>query len=291
MNPLRGLSCALVALTASPALVFAQSAPTWTTSSGTQFTLFPPADVFPVYVADPHRPTNAIVPRFYVRDEIPDTRSPRMGLSAGGRFGILRIGTQGPDERSWQVSIEAGLDALFDTQNKSDLIGLDGNYGLVLTSASRSPWMFKVAVLHTSAHLGDEYAQRTGSERINYTREEVVFGSAWKFRPRWRVYGEVGTGYVLRSDDQEPWRLQWGVEYTSEPRIWGGRFAWYSAADFGSWDERGWRVDTTLQGGIVVQSSGRSYRLLLEYLDGRPPIAEFFKHTEAALALAFRIDL
>ena len=214
-----------------------------------------------------------------------------MWLSAGGRFGIVRIDRKKPDARSWQVSIEAGLDALFDTQNKSDLIGLDGNYGLTMTAASGKPWTYKIAILHTSAHLGDEYAQRTGTARINYTREEVVFGSAWRFRPQWRVYGEIGTGYILRSDEQEPWRLQWGLEYTSEPRFWGGRFAWYSAVDVGSWEERSWRLDTTLQGGIVVHVNGRTYRLLLEYLDGRPPIAEFFKYSEASLALGFRIDL
>ena len=268
-----------------------QRGPMWVTSSGTRFTLFPSGEVFPVYVADPHRPTNALVPRFYVRGEIPETRTPRAWLSAGGRFGMLRIDTRNADQRSWQISIEAGLDGLFDTQNKSDLIGLDGNYGLTVTTGSRSPWTFKTAILHTSAHLGDEYAQRTGTQRINYTREEIVFGTARRFRERWRFYGEAGAAYILRSDDQEPWRLQWGVEYTSEPRLLGGRFAWYAAADFGSWDERGWRVDTALQGGIVARANGRTYRLLLEYLDGRPPIAEFFKYSEASLALGFRIDL
>jgi uncharacterized protein DUF1207 len=288
MNRLWIVATCLMALLPGP--VLAQTEPTWATPSGIVWTLFPAGDVFPVYVADPHRPGNAIVPRFYVREDIPNTRSPRWCLSAGGRFGILRIDNV-PAERSWQVGIEAGLDALFDMQNKNDLIGMDGNYGLTVTTASDGPWAFKIAVLHTSAHLGDEYAQRTATDRINYTREELALATGWRFHPRWRLYGEAGVGYVLRSDDQKPWRLQWGLEYTSAPRVWGGRFAWYSAADFASWDERGWRVDTTVQGGIVARSNGRTYRLLLEYVDGRPPIAEFFKNTEASLALGFRIDL
>jgi hypothetical protein len=283
MNRLWGAACCLVAL--------AVSEPAFAQSSGVTWSLFPSGEPFPVYVADPHRPTNAIVPRFYLREDIPDTRTPRMWLSAGGRFGILRIDGRRPGERSWQLGIEAGLDALFDTQNKSDLIGLDGNYGLTMTTASRSSWTFKIAVLHTSAHLGDEYGERTATDRINYTREEVALASAWRFQPQWRLYGEVATGYVLRSDDQKPWRMQWGLEYTSTRRLWGGRFAWYSAADFASWAERDWRVDATIQSGIVARSNGRTYRLLLEYLDGRPPIAEFFKDTEASLALGFRIDM
>ncbi len=213
-----------------------------------------------------------------------------MWLSAGGRFGILRIDAPRAGGRSWQVSIEAGLDGLFDTQHRADLIALDGNYGLTVTTASGSPWAFKIAILHTSAHLGDEYGDRTGRVRIDYTREEVALGVAWRFRPRWRLYGELAGAYVQRNDGQEPWRLQAGLEYESTPRLWNGRFAWYSAADLGSWEERGWRLDPTVQAGIVTRVNGRTYRVLLEYLDGRPQVGEFFKNTEASLALGFRID-
>jgi hypothetical protein len=295
----RSIALLVIAAVVVPGLLFAQPAgssgmqrdPTWETSSRWTFSLFPSGDVFPVYVADPHRPTNAIVPRFYFRNGIDDTSSPRAWLSAGGRFGILRMDTPGPGRRSWQVGIEAGLDAVFDTQNRSDGIGWDGNYGLTVTTASRSPWAFKVAILHISAHLGDEHSQRTGLVRVDYTREELALGTAWRFHPRWRLYGEVAVGYILRNDDQEPWRAQGGLEFESGPRLWGGRFAWYSAADFGLWEERGWRLDTTLQGGLVTRANGRTYRLLVEYLDGRPQIGEFFKNTEASLGLGFRIDL
>lgn len=264
---------------------------TWTTDSGVAFTLFPAGDPFPVYVADPHRATNAIVPRFYFREGIPDTRSPRWWLSAGGRFGVLRIDTGSPGGRSWQVGIEAGLDAVFDSQNGADGIGWDGNYGLTVTSGSSSPWAFKVAIQHISAHLGDEHADRTGLRRLNYTREELAAGTAWRFSPRWRLYGELAGAYIGRNDAQKPWRLQGGVEYESAPRVLGGRFAWYSAADFGSWEERGWRLDTTLQGGLVTRANGRTYRVLLELLDGRPQLGEFFRYTETSLALGLRIDL
>jgi hypothetical protein len=40
----------------------------------------------------------------------------------------------------------------------------------------------------------------------------------------------------------------------------------------------------------VTRSNGHTYRLLVEYLDGRPQVSEFFKDTEASLGVGFRID-
>jgi hypothetical protein len=262
----------------------------WQTKSGVAFTIFPGRDLYPVYVADPHRPTNAIVPRFYFREGIADTRSPRWWLSAGGRFGILRIASPSPGGRSWQVGIEAGLDGVFDTQHSNENVGWDGRYGLTVSTASGSPWAFKIALLHVSAHLGDEHAARSGKSRIEYTREEVAVGSSYRLAPRWRAYGELGRAFILRYDGQDPWRLQGGLEYEAEPRLLGGRFAWFSAGDLASWQERGWRVDTTLQGGIVTRANGQTYRILLEFLDGRPQVGQFFKDTETSLALGVRVD-
>ena len=175
-----------------------QRPPAWTHSSGTTFRLFPAGDVYAVYVADPRRPTNAIIELFYARVRIEDTSTPRTGLSAGGRFGVLRIDSGKPGGRSWQVSIEAGLDAVFDSQNKLDAIGWDGNYGLTVTTASAHPLALKFAVLHQSSHLGDEYVIRTGRMRLNYTREEVALGATWRLARGWHAYGETGAAYIMR---------------------------------------------------------------------------------------------
>ena len=85
----------------------------WTRASGTTFALFPSGDVYAVYAADPHRPTNALTEMVYSQGRIENTRSPRVGLAAGGRFGVLRIDPGTAGGRSWQVSISAGLDVVF----------------------------------------------------------------------------------------------------------------------------------------------------------------------------------
>jgi hypothetical protein len=254
--------------------------------------LFPASDVYPVYVADPHRPTNALVQGFYTRTRIPETSSPRTLLAGGGHFGMLRVESSAPGGRFWQVSLDAGLDAMFDSQFKLDAVGWDGNYGLTVTTATlTSPFAYRVAVLHLSAHLGDEYQDRTGATRINYTREEAAFGVAWRFRPRWRAYGEAGFAYIMRSDVQERWRWQSGVEYEARPTVLGGRLAWYGAVDFSALEERDWRLDTALQGGLVSRSGGRAYRFFVQWYDGRVTLGQFTMYSEASLSLGLKLDL
>ena len=265
--------------------------PTWILSSGASLTLFPSGDVYSVYVADPHRPTNVIAEDFTLDGGMPATESPLTRLGAGGRFGVMRIEPARPDGRVWQVSIEAGLDSLFDSQNRLDAVGWDGNYGLTVTTASSSPIALKIAVLHISAHLGDEYQERTGRPRINYTREEVSVGAAWRWSPRWRTYGETGVAYKRGHPSLEPWRVQAGVEYESAPGPCGQRFACYAAADVSAMQERNWRVDVTTDFGIVIRGEGRASRIFLEWRRGRPTVNEFFTDSITSLSLGVKVDL
>ena len=265
---------------------------TWQPGPTRSVELFPAGEVFPVYAADPHRPTNQVAVGFYSRSEIPDASSPRTTLSGGGRFGVLRIDSTAPGGRSWQISIDAGLDAVFDSQYKNDGIGWDGNYGLTVTTAkAASPFAFKIALQHISAHLGDEYEERTRAARINYTREELTLAMSWQPRPRARVYGELGLAYRMRSEDQQRGRWQMGAEYERRPTVFGGRMAWYGALDFSMLEERDWRLDTSLQGGLVTRNKGRTYRVFMQWYDGRPMLGQFTRYSEAALSLGMKVDL
>jgi hypothetical protein len=264
--------------------------PAWTLGSGRTIWLFPVGDVYTVNIADPHRPMNAVMAHFYTRTAIYDSTDVRTGLAAGGRFGILRIDPAESGGRSWQVSVDAGLNAQFDSNNKLDNVGWDGNYGLTLTTSS-GPLGFKLAILHDSAHVGDEYAERTGRTRLDYTREEVIVGLSVRPANGWRLYGEGGYGYYLLTEEQRPWRTQGGLEYTTPLALVGGRFAWYAAVDFSGTEERGWRLDTAVQTGLTTTSGGRRWRVGVEYVDGRGPLGEFFQDSEAWFTLGIWIDL
>lgn len=290
----------LFMLLASPPLATAQTAEpgapiedqrplTWKTSK-VAVALFPAGDAYSVYVADLHRPTNTVSVGFYARTRIPETGGQRTLLSGGGRFGMLRLESVASG-RTFQVSIEAGFDGLFDAQYKNDALGWDGNYGLTFTTTRPSSRLgLKLALLHISAHLGDEYEERADIQRVNYTREELALGADWRLRPRWRTYGELGLAYRMRSDGQDRVRLQGGVEYEGQPKVLGGRMAWFGATDFSSLEERGWRLDTSLQGGLVTRSNGRTYRIFAGWYDGRPPVGQFAQYSEACFLLGFKID-
>jgi hypothetical protein len=74
-----------------------QRPPTWGSDGGRIFQLFPPGDIYPVYVADPHRPTNAIKEGFYARARVPETSSPRTSLAAEAELAwcVSATGLQG----------------------------------------------------------------------------------------------------------------------------------------------------------------------------------------------------
>ena len=127
--------------------------------------------------------------------------------------------------------------------------------------------------------------------RLNYTREEVAFGAAWRFSPRWRGYGETGSRTARGMKSWSPGACRWGSNTGSRPKLWGGRFATYLAAVLSSMQERLWRLDSTLQGGLVTRSNGRTMRLFLEVHDGRPTMGEFYKFSETVISIGLKIDL
>ena len=252
--------------------------------------LFPAGDIYPPYVADPHRTGNGAMVQFHTRTEIPETSGTRTMLKAGGRMGVARWDAAQPGGRSWQISLDAGFDAVFDSQNSLDNIGWDGNYGFTVTTASSSRLSYKVGILHCSAHIGDEYIERTGRSRLGYSREELAVGARYRLAPAWSGYAELGVAYHQLDDElQEPWRAQLGVEWQSQRTLFGG-FAWYGALDLQMWQERDFNPDFTLQGGLAAAGAGRTWRFGVEYAYGRPPLGEFFQDTEARVTLGMWVE-
>lgn len=254
--------------------------------------LFPLDDLYAPYAADPHR-TGFGVQWLSVTDTgIADSGNSRVALRAGGTFGIVRFHPYGEEGRGWQIGIEGGFNAQFDADHSLDNIGWDGKYGLVVTSARSAAWAFKFGVLHDSAHVGDEYMERTGRKRIGYTRHELAAGASWRPDERFRTYAEAAWGYSLSNEQlQEPGRVQFGLEYETLPSPGRGRWGWYGAADVSAMEERNWRVDRALQAGLAMHRDGRTWRFGIEWYDGRPPLGEFFQVTETYVSLGLWVDI
>jgi len=258
---------------------------------GRTLLLFPHTKLFKPYIADPHRAGFGFVWMHFDEATIADSSSVRIALRVGGRLGFLRIHPAGKDRR-WQISAEVGLDGQFDRHYSLDSIGWDGNYGLMLTTVGRHRLALKLGVLHTSSHVGDEYAERTGRKRLGYTREEFVFALSWDMSDRWRTYAEGGWAYILRNETvQDPGRSQFGLEYENAKSLWKKRLGWYAALDLSAMEERDWRLDRSFQVGLVLYEGTTAWRLGLELYDGRAPMGEFYQDTESYLGFGLWMDL
>ena len=260
--------------------------------SGKTLLLFPTGHLYPRYIADPHSVGFGIQMAFVSRTGIARSGDSRVILRLGGSFGIIRVHPPGHPNRGWQLNIEGGFDGQFDADYSLDNIGWDGNYAITVTSAGDSDLAVKIGMLHTSSHVGDEYIERTGRLRIGYTRHELVAAMSWAVNERWRTYIEGGWGYDLRNKAlMEPGHIQIGLEVEDAESLWQGRMGWYTALDISAMEERDWRVDTSLQAGIVFPSRDRKWRFGIERYDGRPPIGEFFQDTETYTALGLWVGI
>lgn len=254
-------------------------------------TLFPVAGLYPYYIADPHRAGFGFLLMSVSDVDIPNSGDSRYGLRIGGRLGILGMGTAA-QAGSWQLSLDAGFNGQFDTDRSADNIGWDGIYGFTLAWVLRPDLQVKLGTMHWSSHIGDEYAERTGWRRLNYTRGEFQAGISWWFAPRWRTYGDYGYAYDIRNDElQRRGRAQLGLEYDSTRGGTTGQRGWYAALDISATEERDWKPDRAASVGFIVHSGERRWRLGIERYRGRPPIGEFFQFTETHTALGFWMEL
>ncbi|HYG65266.1 MAG TPA: DUF1207 domain-containing protein [Thermoanaerobaculia bacterium] len=254
------------------------------------FQMFPASNLYPGYVADPRRPQFSVALLNFPDPQVEDSGDRRVGLKLGGRFGLLRLHSSERPERGVQLDIEAGFTGQFDIEHSLDNLGWDGTYGLLLSSTFGNGLSVQLGTKHISSHVGDEYAERTGRRRIDYTREELAAGGAWSLGPRWRTYAEYGWGYQPKEEiGQEPGRLQLGLEHEAAGSL-GGRLGWYAALDLGAFEERDWQVDPTLQTGLLIPSGDRQWRIGIAYHDGIVPIGELFREDEAYVALGVWLD-
>jgi hypothetical protein len=255
------------------------------------FSAFPDSDLYPDYIADPLRPQSALMIASVLDSEIPDSGNGRYVLRLGGNFSLFRVHPAGEPNRGLQLDFKGGFFGHFDVDHSLDNIGWDGLYGLLLTWRPTGSLGLRVGTLHDSAHVGDEYAERTGRERIGYTRQEWVAGFCWMPSPRWRAYGEGGWGFGL-DEFQEPLRLQVGVEASGRRRFWNDRGSWYAAADVGAYEEWDWDTRLTIQAGIAIRTGRGSqrYRLAIEYAKGRSALGEFTQHEESTLGIGWFFD-
>lgn len=183
------------------------------------------------------------------------------------------------------MNVFGGLLATFDIEESTDSIAWDGVFGTQLTRKLSSVSTVKIGYSHQSAHRGDEFIERTGRTRIDYTRQEWNLGYSRFLDRSLRAYGEFGWATTLRNANlQDAGRWEAGLEY-GIPRRYPNRekqtkSGWFGAVDLESMEERNWQIDSTLHAGYFTHKDSRLWRVGFEFRDGRSPYGEFFQSDE-----------
>ncbi len=230
----------------------------------------------------------------FSESEIPDSGKDRFIIRMGGRLGLFRLFPAAHPDSGFQLNIEGAFLGMFDRSNSLDNMGWDGIYGLNIAWANGRGLALRFGFDHDSSHLGDEFIERTGRERLNYTRQEYLLGISQLLPAGLRVYGEGGYAFDLRNEAiQDLWRLQGGLEFEDQTRFFHGHAGYYAALNLTAYQEEDWEPDITVQTGLVMAlpDSSRTYRLGVEYRDGRSVLGEFFQYDETYIAWGFWIDL
>lgn len=251
---------------------------------------FPANDFYPRYIADPLRPQNAITIQWLAHTEIPDTTSARFGLRLGGSWGIRRWHPEGNPNLGWQLSFDGGFAGQFDIGHSWDNTGWDGFYGLILAWKPKENLGFRIGSQHDSSHIGDEYSERTGQQRIHYTREEGIVGVSWEILPRWVLYSEIGYGNGYAGSVTAT--VQAGTQYISEKTYWKDRAQFFCAFNARTYEESDWRTRVTVQVGFRVPVGSRSanYRIAIEGGLGRSVLGQFEPYDENWVAIGWYYD-
>jgi hypothetical protein len=200
-------------------------------------------------------------------------------ITLGGNVGLLRYGTRGDlRPEGWQLGIEgAGLVRL-DIDENRDVDAADYRFGIPMTWGD-SIYQVKFAYYHLSSHLGDEFLlKHSGFNRLNYSRDVLVWGHSLYPSDRWRVYGEIGFAFDV--DVGDPWEMQFGVDYAPNDRT-GARGAPFAAVNGHLRQEHNYGGNVVAQAGWAWRRSPATglYRIGVEYYNGKDDQFSFFDNS------------
>ena len=151
----------------------------------------------------------------------------------------------------------------------------------------------KFGYSHLSSHLGDEFAiSHPGAlaNRINYSRDSIVWGNSYYVIPAWRLYGEVGWA-PKRDDHAGRFTSQFGSEL-SRPGPTGDH-----ATPFFAINGRLRNDDNELMGDMNVQAGwlrrgilGQTLRYGFDYYNGKSDQSQFYYRFEEQLGAGVWYD-
>lgn len=244
--------------------------------TGDGWQVFPEGRVFQPLLADPRAPHFSLEFHRYTRSDFPKLRNVG-AVSLGESFSVVRYGSPGLGQ--FDVALEPAIFAIFNMDALShDLINAD--YRISAPVEYRKEWFSaRVAVLHQSSHLGDEFLLDTPTQRVNYSIEAIdakVAATAGDFR----LY--LGGERLVHHDPAslKPWTAQQGLEWISTAGVISDAVAPLVAVDVQEREETGWGASVSVRAGIELvnpEHTRRRIQFLLQYFRGRNPDGQFYR--------------
>ena len=238
------------------------------------------------YIAGPHEPRMGTVAHYDLSD-----KSWRWDSTLGGRVGLFRR-DQPPRMNldAWQIDLEGAVMVRLDPSQKMDLESSDYRLGLLWTGR-QDRISYKAGYFHVSSHVGDEYLiKNPGFQRVNYVRENLIFGTSYNATQEWRFYGEVAYAIAI-SGGAEPWQIQFGAEYARQacrPE----RGAPFAALNFQMRQEVNFAAGVTAMTGWqwTGPESGHTIRTGVQYFNGPSNQYEFYQRFDNQLGVGIWFD-
>jgi hypothetical protein len=208
----------------------------------------------------------------------------------GGRVGLLRYGNSADFRpQGWQLDVEGAALIREDVTQDQDVDGYDFRVGIPVTYGVGN-YMMKISWYHTSAHIGDEFMlKHPNFERLNYSRNAIVWGHAYYLTEAIRVYGEIDYGYFVDGGNK-PWAFQFGWEYS--PVVRGAHGAPFLAMNAYLREENDFGGFYTLQTGWQWRGArgGQLVRVGFHYQTGPSTLNEFFDRSEEQIGAGLWYD-
>ncbi len=175
---------------------------------------------------------------------------------------------------------------------RSALISNDWVVGLN-TSASLGAWTLTGELYHESSHLGDEYGDRFGAERLDWTREVAA---AWVSYTAGQVRLSGNLSYVLL-DELDLDRAGAAVAMDLDGRpiggLLGGRLRPIGGVFFDATAATRWRISSSAKLGLALSApaNGREIGIALIAHDGLSTQRQFFRRESRYFGAELRFDL
>jgi len=155
--------------------------------------------------------------------------------------------------------------------------------------AAWDEWSTRIRISHRSSHLGDEFVEQTGADRIEFGGEALDGLVGYTFPGIARVYG--GGAWIFRSytDKQVPVMLELGrrdrlllqLGADGEWQPWDSSpIGLVAGIDWQTAERTDWKSALSAGAGFNVNANGRTLGLILRFFDGASPLGEFFLSPE-----------